>query len=190
MTGKRLLIAPIVALLAFSASLAAAGPTRAEEFTCRGAIGGRTVDNLRVPPGATCTLDGTQVKGTIKVERNATLFAYRVRVIGNVQAEDARKVVVAKSSRVGGSIQVVQSGVAKVLDSRINGNILFDDNSGINVAKRNTVGADVQAFQNSGGVRIYSNRIDGNLQCKANSPRPSGAGNVVDGNKEDQCRSF
>jgi hypothetical protein len=34
-----------------------------------GTIGGRTVDNLKVPQGATCTLNGTYVKGTIKVER-------------------------------------------------------------------------------------------------------------------------
>ena len=39
----------------------------AEERTCRGMIGARTVDNLRVPQGATCTLNGTYVKGTIKV---------------------------------------------------------------------------------------------------------------------------
>jgi hypothetical protein len=43
----------------------------AEEKVCRGSIGARTVDNLRVPQGATCTLNGTFVKGTIKVERAA-----------------------------------------------------------------------------------------------------------------------
>ncbi len=177
-------------LLGFSALATAPGPVAADERTCRGSIGARTVDNLRVPDGATCTLRGTTVKGTIKVERNAVLFAYGVRVIGNVQAENSRQVVVADGSRVGGSIQVVQSGVAKVRDSRINGNILFDDNSGLNVARRNVVGADVQAFQNTGGVRIYNNLIDGNLQCKENSPRPIGSGNVVEGNKEDQCRGF
>lgn len=164
--------------------------TFAEERVCRGTIGAQSVDNLRVPDGATCTLNGTRVKGTIKVESNAVLKAFRVSVVGNVQAEDSRKVVVADGSRVGGSIQVVQSGVAKVRDSRINGNILLDDNNGRNAVLRNVVGADVQAFQNSGGVRIFDNRIDGNLQCKANSPAPVGNGNVVQGNKDDQCRRF
>jgi len=37
-------------------------------------------------------------------------------------------------------------------------------------------------------VHIARNQIDGNLQCKENSPRPTGGGNVVRGNKEDQCR--
>jgi hypothetical protein len=46
----------------------------------------------------------------------------------------------------------------------------------------------VQAFSNSGGVVIRSNHIDGNLQCKENNPAPTGGGNTVEGNKEDQCR--
>lgn len=164
--------------------------TFAEERTCRGTIGAQTVDNLRVPDGASCTLQGTTVKGTIKVESDATLKAYDVRVIGNVQAEDARRVIVAQGSRVGGSVQVVQSGVAKVLGSRVNGDILFDENNGLNAARNNFIGGQMQAFQNTGGVKIYDNRIEGNLQCKQNDPRPVGSGNVVDGNKEDQCRGF
>jgi hypothetical protein len=52
---------------------------------------------------------------------------------------------------------------------------------------QNNVGGDVQVFQNTGGVEIRGNRIDGNLQCKANSPPPVGGNNIVQGNKEDQC---
>ena len=51
----------------------------------------------------------------------------------------------------------------------------------------NEVNSDVQAFQNRGGVEISDNRIDGNLQCKSNTPAPTGGGNIVQGNKEDQC---
>lgn len=174
------------------AFIAVSPPTSvlAEERTCRGTIGAQTVDNLRVPDGATCTLNGTQVKGTIKVGTNAVLRAFNVRVVGNVQSEGSRKVVVAEGSRVGGSVQIVQGGIAKILGNRINGDILFDDNGGRNEANRNVVGGNVQAFQNTGGVRIFNNRIDGNLQCKENSPRPVGDGNIVQGNKEDQCRGF
>src|SRR5919106_6559443 len=88
-------------------------PASAEERVCRGALGAITVDNLRVPQDATCELTGTRVKGTIKVERNAVLRAARVRVIGNVQGENARNVVV-RGSRVGGSVQVVQGRAALV----------------------------------------------------------------------------
>src|SRR5687768_9686168 len=101
----------------------------AEETTCRGTIGDRTVDNLRVPQSATCTLNGTRVKGTIKVERNAVLVANDVVVIGNVQAENAKNVKVRDGSRVSGSVQVVQGGGATVADSKINADILYDENS-------------------------------------------------------------
>lgn len=55
------------------------------------------------------------------------------------------------------------------------------------------VASDVlQAFQNRGGpgITFNRNRIDGNMQCKENVPAPTGAGNIVQGNKEDQCRGL
>jgi hypothetical protein len=159
----------------------------AEERTCRGTIGAATVDNLRVPQGATCVLEGTRVEGTAKVERDAVLRAKGVRVIGNVQGENAHRVKVVQESRVGGSVQVVQGHAAKVADSRIKGDILYDENNGPLRVLRSRVGEDVQAFQNTGGVRIEGNVIDGNLQCKTNNPPPTGGGNTVHGNKEDQC---
>jgi hypothetical protein len=164
MKGTRTILVIGVAMVGTALAPASAS---AEERTCRGSLGAVTVDNLRVPQGGSCTLNGTRVKGTVKVERSATLSARGVRVIGNVQGEHARRVDVIQGSRVGGSVQVKQGGAATVLDSHVTG--------------------DVQAFQNTGGVRIARNRIDGNLQCKENRPAPTGGGNVVQGNKEDQC---
>jgi len=167
-----------------------AGQALAEERVCRGIIGAVAVDNLRVPQGATCTLNGTFVKGTVKVERGATLRAFDIRVIGNVQAENARNVIVREGSRVGGSVQIVQGGAARIVGNRINGDILFDEQDRALRANRNVIGGNLQAFQNTGGVEIRNNRIDGNLQCKANRPAPVGDGNIVQGNKEDQCRNL
>lgn len=172
------------------AILMAVTPTQvahAEETICIGFIGAESHDNVKVPEGATCRMEGTFVEGTIKVETDATLRAFDVHVIGNVQAEGARSVGVTAGSFVGGSIQVVQGGGALVRSSEINGDILFDENSARVAARGNGVGGNVQAFQNTGGVLIARNVIDGNLQCKENDPPPTGGGNVVGGNKEDQC---
>ena len=160
---------------------------QAEETVCRGALGAVTVDNLLVPQGANCALTGTRVQGTIKVQRNAALNAAAVRVIGNVQGENARNVVVRGGSRVGGSVQVVQGQAATVRDSVVTQDILYDHNRAALRAISNTVGGNIQAFQNTGGVQISFNRVNGNLQCKENVPPPTGGGNVVQGNKEDQC---
>ena len=73
----------ISTVLAAPMLLLPAGPASAEERVCRGTIGATTVDNLLVPQYASCVLLGTRVKGTIKVEFNATLRAEDVVVIGN-----------------------------------------------------------------------------------------------------------
>lgn len=153
-------------VLSLAAAAVSAAPALAEERTCRGTLGAITVDNLRVPQGATCTLRGTKVQGTVKVERGATLRASGIRVIGNVQAEGAARVNVASSS-IGGSIQVVQ-GKHSAVD-------------------RNAVKGDIQYFSNRGAISITRNRVDGNLQCKSNIPAPTGGGNIVQGVKQDQC---
>jgi hypothetical protein len=162
----------------------------AEEKVCRGPIGAKTLDNVKVPQGATCTLKGTKVKGTIKVNRGARLEAINVNVIGNIQGENARNVIVRKNSRVGGSVQVVQGKKAKVAHSKVRGDILYDEQSGEVIVRGDTVGGNVQAFQNTGGVRIRGNVIDGNLQCKENKPAPTGGNNRVGGSKEDQCKNL
>jgi hypothetical protein len=185
--GMRIGLKLGAASAAIALVLGGAGTALAEETRCRGTIGRRTVDNLKVPAGATCILEGTTVKGTIKVGRRATLKANHVRVIGNVQAENARRVVVRRRSRIGGSVQIVQGGSALIRGSRINADILFDDQRRRVAARGNVVGGNVQAFQNTGGVRIANNVIDGNLQCKENRPAPTGGNNEVHGNKEDQC---
>ena len=170
--------------------LSASGIAMAEERSCRGTIGSQTVDNLKVPSDARCVLDGTKVEGTINVGRNAILIARDVRVIGNVQGENAQKVVVRGGSRIGGSIQIVQGKSALVRNSKVNADILFDEQNREVRALGNTVGGNIQAFQNTGGVVIKGNEVDGNLQCKQNHPAPTGGNNRVEGSKEDQCSSL
>jgi len=118
------------------------------------------------------------------------LLAYTVYVVGNIQADNAARVNVYPGSFVGGSIQIVQSGAADIHGVDINSDLYFDDNDLFLNAAYNTIGGNLQAFQNTGGVSIISNNIDGNLQCKENQPAPTGGGNIVQGNMEDQCANF
>ncbi|GAA2378614.1 hypothetical protein [Nonomuraea africana] len=170
--------------------LVVATPAFADERVCRGTIRAVTLDNVRVPPGATCTLAGTRVKGTIKVERSATLIAREANVEGNVQGEGARAVSVVGGSVVRGSVQVKQGGAATVTSSRINGDIQLDANRGYLRVNGNRVGGNIQVVGNGKGAQIHRNAVKGNLQCKENSPKPTGSGNSVGGDKEDQCRRF
>lgn len=189
MNRKHLISSALAATVA-TAVLASAPAAHAGERTCRGALGATTVDDLRVPQGVKCTLNGTRVKGTITVQPGGTLVANGVRVIGNVQAEGARDVVVRRASQVGGSVQVKQGGSASVLGSRIVGDVQLDANARLLRVNDNVVGGSVQVVGNDGGVRVFRNVVDGNLECKENRPRPSGGANRVEGSREDQCARF
>jgi hypothetical protein len=180
------LLAPSLALTALI--FAPVAPAEAADRICRGAIGAVRVDNVRVPEGATCTLNGTLVRGNITVQRRATLVATRVIVIGNVQGSGAQNVSVLDESRIGGSIQVQQGGGATVDDTRIDGHVSYDSNRAPVALLDSAIDGNVQADKNTGGVEISGNTIGGNLQCRDNNPAPTGGDNVVDGDKQDQCR--
>jgi hypothetical protein len=157
-----------------------------EERSCRGTLGRVSLDNLRVPQGATCKLNGTRLKGTVIVQRGAVLIANGVRVNGNIQGENARNVIV-RRSRVGGSIQVKQGGGATVSGTRVTHDIQFDANRRPTRAHRNRVGGSIQVVGNSGGVSLVRNVVNGNIDCKENRPAPTGGRNVVGESKTDQC---
>ncbi len=179
-------------LVALAALLMASSAAQAEERVCRGTIGAATVDNLLVPQGASCTLNGTRVEGTVKVERNATLTANAIRVKGNVQSEGFRNILIRQGSRIVGSVQlenVLTGGFGRLLNSTVNGDVQFFSNEARMVARGNTILANLQANQNTGGLVIQNNRISQNLQCQANNPPPVGGGNTA-GDKEDQCAAL
>jgi hypothetical protein len=184
---KRSIVTSLMLPLAMILLLFTGSVAWAEETTCEDSLGAVTVDNLRVPQDGSCTLDGTRVEGTIKVENGASLTATRMTVIGNVQAEGALAVNVLAGSVVSGSIQIKQGGAAQVDEVRVIGDIQFESNVHPLIATRNQVGGNVQVIQNTGGVIIADNVIDGNLQCKENEPPPLVGNNVVHGSEEDQC---
>ena len=186
---RRILAVTLTSMLALTMVAPAA---LAEERVCRGTIGSRTVDNLKVPSGATCTLNGTRVEGTIKVENGATLYANGVRVKGNIQSEGFKNIRVRDNSRVVGSVQLnngQSGGEARIVSTQINGDLQFDSNKSRIIARNNTVGGNLQAVQNTGGVELTRNTIAQNLQCKENEPPPTGGGNTA-GSKEDQCAAL
>lgn len=121
-------------------------------------------------------------------------------IIGNVQSDEARRVrlrpdaTTGRETVVNGSIQLrntVAGDTSTIQDVWVGGSIQIEDNAGPFNLFGNEVNQDVQVFQNTAVVRIRDNTIDGNLQCRENTPRPlNGGGNVVDGNAEDQCAGF
>ena len=165
---------------------AASFAAQAEETRCTGTIGARSLDNIVVPDGQSCTLNYTRAKGTLKVGRGASLQANGVRVNGNLQAEGALQVNVGAGSAFGGSVQIKQGGGASIAGTRIRGDLQFDEQVMPVSASDNLIGGNLQAVKNFGGLIVERNTIDGALQCKENEPAPVGGGNTAS-SKEDQC---
>src|SRR5574338_517996 len=177
--GKIVLVWVAVAALGI-----AAPPVRADGDICMGYFRQASADNLQVPAGATCWLDGTEVRGNLWVEADATLEARGARIAGNVGADRAATVNIAAGSVVAGNIDIRRSGSASVIESRVNGNIHFADNFGDLEVSRNEVRGNLQIIANRGELRISRNRIAGNLQCEGNRFLPAGHRNLVSGNKD------
>ena len=101
-----------------------------------------------------------------------------IRVIGN---------------EIDGDIQVTTTqseGSVALVDNEVDGNVQVEENETAVTVSGNVVDGDLQFFENiavSSHI-IADNTVDGDLQCKDNEPDPlSGGGNVVDGDREDQC---
>jgi hypothetical protein len=167
-----------------------------ETTRCVGApvAGTTTLDNVKVPRGATCTLNGVRVKGNIKVGEDARLIATNVNVKGSVQAKEFASVRINGASKIGGSIQLAEGfgngGLVTITGTRVKGEIQLDDNFGTVAITSNRVNGDIQLFDNAGASTITSNLVGGNLQCKENLPAPTGSGNMVRGNAEDDCEDL
>jgi hypothetical protein len=70
----------------------------ADDFRCVGVVGPITVDNVVVPRGAECVLDGTQVLGNAKTQRRGNLFMFGANVRGNVQGKSGSTAAASSSS--------------------------------------------------------------------------------------------
>lgn len=192
---RSLLLVPVVLL----GALLTPGQASADDRTCTGLIRAVSVDgSVIVPQGATCTLRGTRIDGNVFVKARATLKVRGATIGGNIQANDHRRVGVTPRkvgdrivrTRVEGDIQLEGGARGRVGRTVIGGNLQVEQSRLLQITRRNVIEGDLQAFSNRGGFRIFGNRIDGNLQCKANVPGPIGDNNQVAGSKEDQCRGF
>jgi hypothetical protein len=155
--------------------------------TCVGlTIGAIRLDSVIVPAGATCTLLGTTMNGSVEVGASARLIADSITVTGNVIADGAAELRITGTSSSGGSLQVQRGAMADVTGMRVTGDIQLDAMSGPATFSGNRATGNLQVVGNLGGVTLNSNTLGGVMQCKENLPAPTGSGNVAT-LKEDQC---
>ena len=168
------------------------GTSLKDDFDCDDAPGVVSFEDVLVRDGASCVLDAVHIDGDVQVETGGSLDLSNSVVDGNVQS-DGGLVIRLAANEVDGDIQVKRTlpeGSVAILDNEVDGNIQVEENETAVTVSGNAVDGDLQFFENiaESPHAIVDNTIDGNLQCKDNEPDPlSGAGNVVDGDREDQC---
>jgi carbohydrate binding protein with CBM6 domain len=116
-----------------------------ETGVCRGTLGVRTVGNLRVPSGATCRLQGTQVQG-------------------NVQADRAQDVSIEASTHVRGNVEVERGGSVTLSGARVDGNVQLTRNRGGVAVSNNTIGGNLQCKGNEPPPTGGGNTVGGNKE--------------------------
>jgi hypothetical protein len=162
-------------------------PPLSGNVTCVGlTIGAIRLDSVIVPAGATCSLSGTILNGTIEVGQGASLVATNVNLTGGFIADGATRVSLSGTSLVGAGVSIQRSASVSVNGATITGDLKFDNNTGAVVAANNRISGNTQVMANRGGVTLNGNSMVGVLQCKDNFPAPTGSLNSAS-LKEDQC---
>ena len=168
------------------------GVPGAMAINCNSTINGGFVKEVKVPPGAGCTLNnvtvtdgnvqadkasflviqgGTVVNGDVQaVETNLVVDIDLLSVLnGNIQIEKtnrAAQVRVHNTNFVGnGDIQVKENGTTFVDDNTVpNGNIQVENN-GLTFVRSNSASGDIQCFDNNPLSPPFGNVAGGNLEC-------------------------
>jgi hypothetical protein len=162
-------------------------PPLSGNVTCVGlTIGAIRLDSVIVPAGASCTLLGTILNGTVEVGAGSRLIAENVNVTGDLKSDGAADLRVSGASLIGGAVQVQRGAAASLSGMAVTGDMQIDAMTGPASASGNRITGNIQVVGNLGGVTLNSNRAGGVMQCKENLPAPTGSGNVAT-LKEDQC---
>ncbi|MFN2355742.1 MAG: hypothetical protein ABR512_14625 [Desulfopila sp.] len=185
-------------------------PAKVNANDCTGGtVDGETVESLRVPQSAICTLKDTQITGDITVAPKATLYAFgvrvggtirvsadavlngfNVRVNGDIEAEDASQVSVFSGSFVGGSVRVLRSGGVEINGAEIGRDLIIDTSRRSLKVAKTIIGGTLRVLDNKGRSTLIGNTVKGNLVCEGNVFTPEGGGNVVEGDMEGQCKDL
>jgi len=192
------------------------GGSETPEFVCDGTFGddydpeaGDILwdGNVVVQDGALCNLyamaQSIHITGDLKVEAGGELWVYgeyasseTITIDGDIVAEGADEVHI-KDVVVGGSVTIKDNLYGFLLaSSNITGDVKLNGNSHAYSVVNNVIGGNLALSNNEGGGYDFfhnfsGNAIDGNLQCKNNTPEPTtSGGNTVVGKVTGQCKEL
>lgn len=187
------------------------------EVTLRGNVGKRVIDDdVVIAQNTKAVLNGTVIKGNVRVLAGAKLVAKRARIDGDVQSfkalkvelrrgtrvdgdfqgEGTRTMILKENSKVEGNVQTKESSAAErvtalqVLNATVDGDVQAEKGSGRYAIIGSTVDGNIQVVENQTGLyQIRRNRVAGDLQYFKNRGAGTITGNWVDGNLQSKENS-
>jgi hypothetical protein len=198
----------VLTFLLSTQCFAAEPHARGGDMNCAGLTGGGSTvtnidGNVTVPDGKSCTLSFVNIKGDVRVGRDATLtvlaYAEPSTIGGDVEARNCNSVLLQGNVTVRGNLSINScNGTAwngfQGPDVVIHGDFECRSNAGPCLAWLGTVGENVHIQSNkspaASDVSLVS--VGGNLHCQGNSPAPTHlhGPSWVDGRSQDQCAGF
>jgi hypothetical protein len=196
---KRILLAAGVASAALlMAGLTAPAALAAPNATCTGTLPPGTYQNVTVPAGASCTINGSDnITGDVTVATGATLDDEGASIGGNLQADHALEISVIGGS-VGGNLQLTATSQENVVCGETVGNDLVVQNgaqsligSGLIGIERcfgsqNTIRGNLTVQNNPGRVDVENNTAAGNIAVHNNA----GGGTLDTNSAGSSCQLF
>jgi hypothetical protein len=131
------------------------------------ALRGRTIENITIPVGTSCTLREVRVRGNVVALERSRVQVLDATVEGNIDGIGARTLEV-RGGRVGGSIQAKdaespgEAGVVIVGTVLTQGNIQLQDNRTGRIVV-------TDAVLEKGNIKVEVNRVDEALDVTGNA---------------------
>jgi hypothetical protein len=185
---RRIALAAVPVLMAL---LVAATPAVADDTQCVGVFTG-VADNIVVPSGAECMLEGAQVSGNALAEPDSMLFigpgtnvrgsveakpgvhtgSFQATIGGNYTCDHCFFEDVVESL-VGGNVDITGAADGDfIIDSEVGGNVHIEESSAglfAFVVEGTTIGGDLKFEKNTGPTVIGENTVHGDLQIFDNN---------------------
>jgi hypothetical protein len=145
---------------------------------CTSTLGAVTLANVVVPDGATCTLNGTIVTGSIKIGTGSSLFTTGATVGGNVQGTDGPQTVSLLDTNIGLSVHIEQAigritigDAGCAIDPTVGIDVNLQNNHGLIALCYLSVGNNIILQGNARTMGIFHNEIGNNLIVQDNASR-------------------
>ncbi len=159
------------------------GAAQADDRVCDEVLAAVSVTaDLKVPDGATCTLEGTRVQGNVQVETGGALLARGALLRQDLQSDGARFLELLPGTRVGGNVQVAETQglppgqpANRICGATIRGDLQLADSRAafaIGCAEGNQIFGNLQIDDSdisTGSLIVTGNRVRGDLQLSDNA---------------------